>query len=89
MKRYKKLLGIIFSLFIIGFSLLPQFRSIYALPQQIVLMQDDLSMFNVDYPFTVTVNDSITVENKNMFKNLLQPVFLDSIKLSNNITRVD
>lgn len=85
MKRYKKLLGIIFSLFIIGFSLLPQFRSIYALPQQIVLMQDDLSMFNVDYPFTVTVNDSITVENKNMFKNLLQPVFLDSIKLSNNI----
>ena len=51
MKNYKKLIGIIFSLMIIAFSLLPQFRNIYALPEQIVIMQEDLKVFQTNYPF--------------------------------------
>ncbi len=85
MKNYKKLIGIIFSLMIIAFSLLPQFRNIYALPEQIVIMQEDLKVFQTNYPFTMTVNNAVKSEVTNKLDSSLQPVFLDSVKLNSNI----
>ena len=85
MKKYKKLIGVIFSLIIVTFSFLPQFRNIYALPEQIIIMQEDLKSFQTSYPFTMTVNNTVSSEVKQKFEYSLQPVFLDSIKLSNNI----
>lgn len=88
-EEMRRLWGIIVILSVIAFFSSTQVQSIYALPQELRIMQDEAMRFHVDYPFTVTVNpeDTKTFPSSgwNEFETLSKPVFSEAVQTGRHL----
>lgn len=84
-RAWRFVLGMTIAIWIVSFAASAQFRQIYALPDEMRIMQGETALFRVDYPLTVSVepqrpgNALLRLRQGDDF--FARPVFLESVNL--------
>lgn len=85
--KYRSVVGICIAIFIITFCFSPQFRNIYGLPPHMRIIQGEGTSFNVNFPFTLTINpgldQSVSAQSTMVTDVLARSTFLEKLKLGN------
>ncbi|MBP2631828.1 MAG: stage sporulation protein [Firmicutes bacterium] len=82
--KWRTFSGFTLAILIVVFTTSPQFRTIYALPKYMTIFEDEIAFWDVQYPLTLDVHESIedTLHVKSMAteKFFSKPVFLEPVK---------
>ena len=84
-ERLRAVIGIVLAVLIVSFCLSPQFRSIYNLPPNLRVIEGEATVFTVNFPMTMNVNQapdaSIRLNSKLPIYSPSRPVSLEPVKL--------
>ncbi|MDF2565515.1 MAG: stage sporulation protein [Massilibacillus sp.] len=82
--KWQTFIGFTLATLIVVFTTSPQFRTIYALPKYMTIFEDEIAFWEVQYPLTIDVHESIedtlhvkSITTENFFS---KPVFLEPLK---------
>ena len=82
--KWQTFIGFTLATLIVAFTTSPQFRTIYALPKHMTIFEDEIAFWEVQYPLTIDVHESIentlhvkSIATENFFS---KPVFLEPLK---------
>ena len=57
MRKKRPVIGIIVAFFIIAFSISPQMRSLYAMPERVLMFEEGGTVAELPYPLTITMSE--------------------------------
>lgn len=82
--KWRPFIGFVLAILIVAFTMSPQFRNIYALPNYMTIFEDEIAFWEVQYPLTINVHENLEntlhlkpIATENFFS---KPVFLEPLK---------